>query len=232
MLLEPPQTGILQHSAVGPQLYHALRDRIVQGALPPGSRLSETEIATAYEVSRQPVREAFIKLAEESLVEVRPQRGTYVRKIVVAAVMSARFMREAIEADIVAEVARTAEGSVIDRLRQILGRQRALVADADSTGFVASDEAFHRALAGAAGQAASWDILQTLNTPMNRVRHLSARRFPFEGLIAQHETIVDAIAAHDPAAASAAMRAHLRGILNDLPAVIDALPDYFDRSDR
>jgi DNA-binding GntR family transcriptional regulator len=54
----------------------ALRSAIVTLQLKPGQALSETEIAQRFRVSRQPVREAFIKLAEAGLIEVRPQRGT------------------------------------------------------------------------------------------------------------------------------------------------------------
>jgi len=70
-----------QLKAVSPQLRIVLRSRIIRNDLRPMSRLSEPELAKEYGVSRQPVREAFITLMNEGLVEVRPQRGTYVRKI-------------------------------------------------------------------------------------------------------------------------------------------------------
>src|SRR5690606_12460740 len=98
------RTTLDSRAAVGPQLYRMLWDRIVRGDLVPGTRLSEVDIAAVYGTSRQPVREAFIKLAEASLIEVRPQRGSYVRRIDPAAVMSAQFVREAVEADIVRRV--------------------------------------------------------------------------------------------------------------------------------
>ena len=69
----PPVRELEKSAAVGPQLYRLIRDRIVRGELPPGLRLSETEFAAAYDVSRQPVREAFIKLSEENLAAVRPK---------------------------------------------------------------------------------------------------------------------------------------------------------------
>lgn len=55
-------------SAIAPQIYARLRDAIIRNAFPPGERLSEAEIARSYGVSRQPVREAFIKLASEDLL--------------------------------------------------------------------------------------------------------------------------------------------------------------------
>nr|BAT28529.1 transcriptional regulator, GntR family protein [Aureimonas frigidaquae] len=212
---------------VGRRLYHALRERLVTGELVPGARLSETEMASTYGVSRQPVREAFIKLAEERLLEILPQRGTFVSQIDVPAVLSARFVREAVEADIVKLLAERGDGALIVRLRQAL-REQAAAADAeDPARFLALDEAFHRELATSGGQGASWDILQPLKTQMDRVRHLSARSFPLPALLAQHQAVVDALEARDAAAADAAMRGHLRKIIGDLPQVIEASPDYF-----
>ncbi|RVI35555.1 GntR family transcriptional regulator, partial [Sinorhizobium meliloti] len=100
-----PQRVLSAIEAVGPQVYRILREQIIQAELAPGARISEAEIARSLSISRQPVREAFIKLAEEGLVQVLPQRGTYVTRISTASVMDVRFVREAIEADIVRQVA-------------------------------------------------------------------------------------------------------------------------------
>ena len=219
-----------QSSAVGPQLYRLLRDRIVKGDLAPGTRISESEIAASYKVSRQPVREAFIKLAEEALVEVRPQRGTYVRRISVPAVMTARFVREAVEADIVRQAARAVTPEILVLLEANLAAQRAVVDSDDPSRFLELDEGFHRLLAEAAGQPAIWDILEDLKTQMDRVRHISARQFPRERLIDQHAAVVAALRAGDPQAAEAEMRTHLKGVLTDLPAIAEAMPEFFDEA--
>jgi GntR family transcriptional regulator, rspAB operon transcriptional repressor len=213
---------------VGPRLYRLLRERIVKGDLVPGTRLSEVDVAASYAVSRQPVREAFIKLSEESLVEIRPQRGTYVSQINVAAVMSARFVREAVEADIVRILAARPKEGFLRELDDLILRQRATVEDDDPATFIQLDERFHRLLASEAGQGASWDILQPLKTQMDRVRHLSAKQFPLRQLLSQHEDVVQTIRNGDGDGAEGAMRSHLRQILDDLPAVIAALPAFFD----
>lgn len=231
MAVPPTEAAALeQSSAVGPQLYRLLRDRIVRGDLAPGARISESEIAASYKVSRQPVREAFIKLAEESLVEVRPQRGTYVRRISVPAVMTARFVREAVEADIVREAACRMTPDVLTALEANLSAQRTMVDGDDPSRFMELDEAFHRQLAEAAGQPAIWDILEDLKTQMDRVRHLSARQFPRERLIDQHAAVVAALRSGDPQAAETEMRTHLRGVLTDLPAIAETMPEFFDEA--
>ena len=74
-------------SAIAPQLYLRLRDAIIRNRFAPGDRISESEIARACDVSRQPVREAFIKLAGEGLLAILPQRGTVISRIAYSAVM-------------------------------------------------------------------------------------------------------------------------------------------------
>jgi DNA-binding GntR family transcriptional regulator len=227
MMEMKPQWEIEQAAPVGPQLYRILRERIIRNDLQPGIRISESELAAAFAVSRQPIREAFIKLAEEGLLEIRPQRGTYVRKISTAAVMDARFVREAIESDIVKLLAGAPDPAVAAGLRAELVEQRQ-AAGRDPVRFIELDERFHRSLAEAAGKASAWDVVENLKAQMDRVRHLSARQFPMEKLVRQHAAIVEAIAAGDIAGAEAAMRGHLREILRDLPAVAAAMPELFE----
>ena len=216
-----------QGAAVGPQLHRLLRDRILSGDIAPGARLSESDIASAYAVSRQPVRETFIKLAEGGLVEVRPQRGTFVSLISVPAVMTARFIREAIEADIVRRLAMKSDAAIMARLDACLASQRALPPEAPGAEFILLDEEFHRSLAESIGQAAVADHLEDLKTHMNRVRHISARQLARDRLIAQHEDVVEAIRARDPARAEAAMRLHMHEIVIDLPGIVAAQGECF-----
>ncbi|MFD0979197.1 GntR family transcriptional regulator [Tropicimonas aquimaris] len=211
---------------IGPQLHALLRERVVRNDLKPGARISEAEIAREYEISRQPVREAFIKLAEEGLIEIRPQRGTVVRKIDCDAVLDIRFVREAIEADIVRLLAQSRDRELVLRLRHQIEEQKAIAANAPSD-FITADETFHETLAAGAGKASIWKLVSGLKSQMDRVRYLSFDLFPVERLIEQHVEIVDAIEAGDVAAAGEAIRLHLRAVLSDLPDIIRAHPDAF-----
>lgn len=223
---------LLPGNAVGPQVHRLLRDRIVRGELLPGTRISETELASEYAVSRQPVREAFIKLAEENLLEIRPQRGTFVRRISLPEVLAAQFVREAVEADIVRIFARDPAPETLARMEALLGEQIAAADDPDPAIFVALDETFHRVMARAIGQAPAADILEGLKIQLNRVRYLTAREFSRQMVIEQHSAILAALRARDPDRASAVMRQHLRKILDDLPAIVAAMPQCFDQTTR
>ena len=216
-------------SAIGPQVHTALRQQIIHGQLQPGARLSEAECAALFSTSRQPVREAFIKLSEEGLVEVRPQRGTLVRRISQEAVLEARFIREAVEADVVRRVTEIGSPEVIRELRTQLLHQQATTA-AQPADFMALDELFHRTLAEAAGISHAWKMLDSIKAQMDRVRVLSFEPMHLVKLIAQHTAIVDSIERGNPARAEKAIRAHLHEILHDLPQIRAARPELFEPS--
>jgi DNA-binding GntR family transcriptional regulator len=218
----------LQEGAVAPQLHGILRDRIITCELSPGQRVSETEFANVYKVSRQPVREAFIKLAEEGLVIVRPQRGTFVRRISVQSVQTARFIREAVESDIVRRVVERKTPSIIKLLKAEIKKQKDCARSGSPSEFMHLDHNFHRLLAEFSGTPDVADYLRVLSIPVNRVRNISARQFSPDRLVAQHAAIVDAIQKGDALASEYAMREHLREINLDLPRIVEANPDYFE----
>ena len=218
----------VEHISIGAQLHKHLRGAIIRGELLPGQALSESEIAKQYSTSRQPVREAFIKLSEERLVAILPQRGTFVVKISVADVLDARFVREAIEVAVVEEAASAATPSAVKDLRDLIEQQKA-VAHGRSEDFLALDEEFHRTIALSVRRAHAWRVIEGIKAQMDRIRYLSLdEATPLSVLIDQHTRIVDSIEARDPLAAAAALRAHLHEIIVSLPNIAAQVPDLFE----
>jgi DNA-binding GntR family transcriptional regulator len=227
-MMEPP-LGISAQDAIAPQVVRLLREAIIRAHLPPGSAISEADIARRFGVSRQPVREAFIKLREMGLLEVRPQRGTLVHRISTRAVMNARFVREAVEVAVVREAASRRQPDLVKELRAQIDEQIEVAATEDGPGFLRLDERFHRTLAEGIDRGFAWTMLEGIKAQMDRVRFLSfAGATPLGELIRQHTAVVDGIAAGDPDRAEAAMRTHLREILSSLPRIAAAYPDYFE----
>lgn len=209
------------------RVQQALRDAIVQLAFEPGHLLSEAEIARELGVSRQPVREAFIKLGEAGLLEIRPQRGSFVKLISVRDVENARFVREAIETAVVRRAAASSDAAAIARLRANLAAQAAENA-ATPARFLALDEAFHQLIADMAGAAYAWHVVESLKAQMDRVRYLAMPgETPTAVLVAQHTAIVDALERGDADAAADAMQAHLGEILTSLPRLAATRPELF-----
>ncbi|MDO5640990.1 MAG: GntR family transcriptional regulator [Paracoccus sp. (in: a-proteobacteria)] len=220
-----PDSLVIRPASTAQQVHDWLHARVLSGDLAPGAQLSETEIAASIGLSRQPVREAFIRLAAEGLAEIRPQRGTFIGKISARAVLSARLIREAVESDLARIVALARPD--LSAMAAELPLQDAADRAGDVAGFIASDDRFHRAMAMAAGHDAVWSDLDRLKAQMNRLRHLSMRVFDRRATIAQHRAILDALTRGDADAAEAATRAHLQQMLTELPQIAADHPDYF-----
>src|SRR5690242_16450141 len=146
--------------SIAEQVFRTMRSSIVTMRLTPATQLSEQDIADRLKVSRQPVREAFIKLSEIGLVRVLPQRGTYVTRISAKEVMDARFVREAVECAIARRASAGIGQSAIDELRAIIGEQRKAARAKDEDAFFVLDDAFHRSLANAADCAYAWKVVE------------------------------------------------------------------------
>lgn len=215
-------------ATVGNKVFEAMRQAIIQLQLRPGDPLSEAEMARQFGVSRQPVREAFIKLAEVGLVEIRPQRGTSVVMISRREVENARFIREAIEVAVARKAAAESAPRHHDILDGLIERQRAANKAGDHAEFLRLDEAFHQALAEAADCEHAWRLLENLKAQMDRVRYLSlSDATPIDTLIDQHAVIADSIRRRDPDAAEAGIHAHLIEIVTSLPKLASAHSDWF-----
>ena len=141
---------------VNQQIYRFLRKDIVDCTIPPGTLLSEKEISTRFSVSRQPVREAFIKLAEAGLVQILPQRGTFVMKISAKRVADGRFIRQAVECAIVRRAAERITQEQLMTLEHNLHRQELAAQNKQTREFLALDDEFHQLLTQFAECPLAW----------------------------------------------------------------------------
>jgi DNA-binding GntR family transcriptional regulator len=210
--------------------YALLRDAVVSAELRPGRRLSENELAARLGVSRTPVREALLRLADDGLVESVPQVGTFVARISLSAVEDAQFVREALECAAVRLAAERAAPADIAELETILARQQTAAATGSFDSFYALDDAFHSTLCGVSGHSGAWAVSQRVNHHLNRVRRLS---LPEPGylpeMIDDHVRILAAVARHDACEAEDALRSHLGHTLSGLPGIRSRNPDYFEQ---
>ncbi|MEH3147396.1 MAG: GntR family transcriptional regulator [Methylobacterium frigidaeris] len=215
---------------VGLAIADFLRNAIVRNQLAPGQTLPEAELAQIMGVSRQPVREALIRLSEAGLLRILPQRGTRVTGISLAGVEGGRFIRQAVERAVIVQAAQRAGEAEIRRMERIVDAQVEAIREDDHAGFLRLDDALHQAFAQAAGIESAWSGLAAVKLQMDRVRYLSLpEATPVATLIAQHRAIAAAVAAHDAAAAEAAMAEHLSEVLSALPRLVARFPGHFDR---
>ena len=194
-------------------IYAVLRREIAHLRLRPGERLSENELAERFGTSRMPVREALIRLVDDGLIQVLPQRGSFVSKISLAAMRQARFVREALEQAVVRQAARDGlPESAVERCELAIRNQVNTAQEPEN--FIVQDDLFHRAIAEGVGLDGVWAIIEREKVQFDRVRILSLpSATPVSVLIGQHQAILDAILARDVGSAVAAMGHHLQEVL-------------------
>lgn len=223
----------IDHDSVNEQtmamrLVQALRDEIVTLVLKPGDAISESDIATKYGVSRQPVREAFIRLSQQGLLLIRPKRATVVKKISPDGVRQSRFIRESIEVETIRRVVAQANGEAKSVLDAIIVEQEAAAAKDDTFQFHLLDERFHRTLARLAGVEYAWQMVDDHKMQLDRVRYLTLDLSSKDRAIAEHKAIVEAVSRGDLPASEAAMRAHLGRAEALLDQTISEYPEFFE----
>ena len=163
------------------------------------------------------------------VLQVLPQRGTFVKRISPRQVREGRFIREAIETAVVRKAAVSITDEQLQALADNLRDQKLAAKSNDTAAFLALDEAFHYAIAQAIDCTAAWDTIQDIKAQMDRVRYLSLPDVsPLDLLIEQHAKILAGLRAHDPSAAEDAMRSHLREILVSLVPIAERNPAWFE----
>ncbi|OON39672.1 GntR family transcriptional regulator [Izhakiella australiensis] len=221
--------NITASEPVNQQIYRFLRQDIVTCAIHPGSLLSEKDVSARFNVSRQPVREAFIKLAEAGLVQILPQRGTFVRKISAKQVADGRFIREAVETAVVRRAALEASPQALSELAHNLELQRLAASRHDSQSFLLLDDEFHRLIAQSIGCELAWETVENIKATMDRVRFLTLSEVsPPQSLIQQHEKIYQALSLRDANAAESAIHTHLQEMIFSITPIAERNASWFE----
>ncbi|ANI83147.1 GntR family transcriptional regulator [Kosakonia oryzae] len=222
------ETQLNPTQPVNQQIYRILRRDIVHCLIPPGTPLSEKEVSVRFDVSRQPVREAFIKLAENGLIQIRPQRGSYVNKISMTQVRNGCFVRQAIECAVARRAAALIDDSACYQLEQNLNQQRTAIERKQLNDFFELDDNFHQKLALIADCQLAWDTIENIKATIDRVRYMSLDHVsPPEMLLRQHMDIFSALEKRDPDAVDHAMSLHLQEISESVKTIRQENRDWF-----
>jgi DNA-binding GntR family transcriptional regulator len=200
-----------------------LREAILTGSLPPGSRLRAEPLAERLRTSRTPVREALILLAREGLVDIEPRRGAVVRSFDAADLLDLYDVRALIEPYAARRAATRIDDASLERLRELctLAEARGAADDAAVEDQVALNEEFHRIIIDAAQsprlEAAMRAVAGIPRAFRTAFWHDDAQR---EQSLFCHRQLVDALAGRRPRFAEAVMRMHIVGATEFLTEVI------------
>jgi GntR family transcriptional regulator, rspAB operon transcriptional repressor len=230
--IKPQDESLLPLSAFSGSLanrvYLSLKRAILSLTLRPGEILRKQEICESLGVSRSPVAEAVARLAAERLVDVVPQAGTFVARFSMAEIREGAFLREALELAAVEVVARNISEDQLVLLRRNLRVQEALLADGDHAGFYQHDAQMHELILSFTGYSRLAALAETSWVHVNRARQLILPRpGRVQETLKEHQAILAAIEARDPAQARLATATHLRQLISFLEPLQHERPELF-----
>lgn len=223
------EIGTLERTTGSDLVFEQLFDQITRLKLLPGTKISETEIAKAFGYSRQPVREAFTRLAGLNLLLVRPQRATLVRPFSRELIANARFVRSAIELEVVRAVCLERDKSVDSKLISNMKAQAETVSSGDTDRFHELDYEFHRLLCLSAKQGFAFDLIAANKAQVDRLCMLAlTSKEAMEVLYADHQQLLEAIMSGNTSIADETLRVHLGRLTPTIDAIYTTHRSYFD----
>ena len=220
-------TPPLQRETVRSYVYRMLYDNIMSLHLPPGSAMSEQEVADLLKTSRTPVREAFIHLGQDHLLDILPQRGTFVARLHTQMIREARFMRVVMEEAVMAEACQGLPESCLRQLYEILERQQKAADAGDKRAFFEADNAFHETVFSGCGRPHIWQTLMRASLDYSRARVLNAFLEPKEIPLSVHEDMLKAIESHEGDKAARLVRQHMANQETGIRKLMQLYPNYF-----
>ena len=215
------------------QAYQALRSKIIYADLKPGTRLSAVGLEKETGIGRTPIRESFVRLREQELVETRPKSGTYVSKIDMERAENACFLRAKLERSVLVNCCSVATEDQKSWLIQILIESESLDYN-ETRRFFDLDNLFHETCFEIAGRHMLWEWMQSINTHFERYRWLraSTQEIDWEPIRKQHRQMLQAIERGDTDEASFLAASHLHLMPEEQGPVIALHPDYFNTGER
>jgi DNA-binding GntR family transcriptional regulator len=199
-----------------------IKDRILSFQLLPGVKISDEEVAKTLGISRTPVREALNRLAEQGLVEARPNRGVIVRTFRKKEVEDLYVLRENLECLAVRLAIDAMDKRDVKPLRDLLNTYPSLMKLQDLSKYNDADEQFHDLIALYSRNAALHDTLRNLQDKIRIVRRYDhIRTSSVQETFEEHSRILDHMVKREMGKAVLGMSSH---ILNSMKAVVRTLP--------
>lgn len=205
-------------------VYARLKQLILDNHYPPGSQILESEVAAGLDASRTPVREAFVRLQQEGLLEIVPRHGVRI------SALSPDDMREIYEVLMSLEptavellAARKPDRTELETLiASCDAMEAALTGEPDLQAWADADEAFHLNLARICGNRRLAAMIMQVWDQAHRARMftLSLRPLPVQST-AEHRSVLEAILAGDVERARELYHAHRKRGGRELTAIIE-----------
>lgn len=204
-----------------------LLHNIISLDLKPGEQIQEAQISDMFNVSRTPVREALIELAQVRLIDIYPQKGTYVSLIDLDLVEEGRYLRSVLDSDLAAMACDAVTQKSLDKLHENIVLQT-YYENRDVDKFMKLDDEFHKIIYIACDKPYLYEISRNASFHFDRIRKLRLlAKDPLKAKDA-HEKIMQAIENRDKERSYDAMASHLSAEIFDHELMKDPYRDYFN----
>jgi DNA-binding GntR family transcriptional regulator len=195
------------------RVYAHVKERLLDGSFPGGALLSENELSQQLGLSRTPVRQAFVQLEAEGLLELYPKRGALVVPVAASEIEDVFEARLLVEEHCARRAAAAGVALAVELGALIAEQERAVAPGGGGMAeFAKSDRRFHRAIVHAAGNAILTRLYDALRDRQQRIAAVALARNPSdaERFIEEHRGIAEALGRQDATAACELVSAHLR----------------------
>jgi DNA-binding GntR family transcriptional regulator len=209
-----------------------IKEKIINLEFQPGSLLGEQQVADQLGLSRTPVHGAFLELSKTRIVEIYPQRGSFVSLINMSLVEEAAFMRRTLEIAILEQVCETATEKDLNNLVENVSLQKFYLQNDSPTKLLELDDAFHYYLYSICDKTQTYAIVNSMGIHLNRLRSMSLHSVRDLKIVEDHENIVEAVRARDKEQAKTVLTKHLSRYKFDKDELFNAYPDYFVSTDE
>lgn len=204
-------------------ILNRLRDMIIEGDLPPGSRVNEGQMGGMLGVSRTPLREALKNLAGEGLVDLIPSRGAVVKRFTAKEVRDMMDVVRLLEETACRRACELATSDGIAEVRALHDQMISRYHSSDRLGYYKLNQDIHTAIVALADNAALADVHATLQTRLKRIRFIGHEGpEKWSKAVAEHEEMITALEARDANRLAAVVNRHLSQAWERVKDALDA----------
>ncbi len=218
----------LSSDPLNQKIFRYLKRAITECQILPGEQISENEIAGQFDfkISRQPVREALIKLSENKFVEIAPKKGTKVSKISKKDVLQGIEIRCALEGIFIKRAVLNFSKNAILDLEENLKLLKQAIEDNNLKEIFILNNNFHKIILKEADMIEAWPVIDKIKNIANRVCFLAIHFNITENNISykDHQKILDAIKTQDPIIAQKVFIEHLQSTKRQLRDIMEICP--------
>ena len=217
-----------ENTSIQEQIYQTLRNEILTFLLPPGTSMSTQDTADRLNVSRTPVREAFIRLEREGLVQMYPKRETLVSPISLDRVSQEHFLRQSLELSVIPLFPWRNAPDCLQQMNQLILEQMTAGVNKDQKELLRLDDQFHSLLFTTTGMLLPWKLLTENSTHYQRIRLLSLwQNDRAEQVIMEHQEFLRALEIGRLKTAAEILEHHITGLNDEQAALQQLYPAYF-----